>query len=194
MRTFTLDTNCIIAVDEGRAEATAIRALADAHAAGTANVAIVAISASERQKDGRLLETFPQFQKRLSTLGLGHLELLMPMFHFDVTYWDWAMWAEDDMAVIERKIHEVLFPNVEFLWADYCTARGLPRNDMPMAHSWRNSKCDVQALWSHIYHQRDVFVTSDKNFRAQSKKPLLLSLGANCIETPESALALFQAV
>lgn len=106
------------------------------------------------------------------------------MFYFDVTYWDWAMWSEDDMEVAERNIHEVLFPNIEFLWADYCSARGLLSNDTPMAHAWRNAKCDVQALWSHIHHRREVFVTSDKNFHAQSKKPALLSLGANQIETP----------
>lgn len=193
MRTFTLDTNCIIAIDEGRSEAAAIRALADAHTAGTAHVALVAISASERQRDGGLLETFTQFQDRLSALGLGHLELLMPMFYLDVAYWDWAMWAEDDMEVLERKIHEVLFQGIEFLWADYCAVRGLSLNDTAMAHSWRNAKCDVQALWSHIHHRREVFVTADKNFHAKTKKPALVSLGANYIETPESALALLHA-
>lgn len=190
MRTFTLDTNCIIAIEEGRAEEAAIRALIDAHTAGAAQVALVAISASERQRDGSLLETFAQFRERLSALGLGHLELLMPMFYFDVTYWDWAMWPGDDMEALERAIHKVLFQGIEFLWSDYCTARGLSLNDTSMAHRWRNAKCDVQALWSHIHHGREVFVTADKNFHAKTKKPALISLGANCIETPESALAL----
>ena len=194
MRTFTLDTNCIIAVDESRKEAAAIRALADSHAAGTAHVALVAISASERQKDGGLLETFTQFQERLASLGLAHLELLMPMFYFDVTYWDWAIWSEPEMETAERAIHEILFSGVEFLWTDYCAARGLSPKETQLAHGWRNAKCDVQAIWSHIHHKREVFVTADRNFHAQSKKPALISLGANQIETPESALALLHMV
>jgi hypothetical protein len=47
MRTFTLDTNCLIAIDERRPEAASVRTLADAHAAGKANVAVVAMSASD---------------------------------------------------------------------------------------------------------------------------------------------------
>jgi len=193
MHTFTLDTNCIIAIDEGRAEATAVRALADAHMSGIANVAIVAISASEKQRDGGLIEEFSQFQHRLTSLGLAHLELLSPMFYFGVTYWDWCIWSEPSLEDIERRIHEILFPNVEFLWQDYCAARGLGPNDVPLARGWRNSKCDVQALWSHIFHKRDVFVTSDQNFHAHSKKPTLITLGANRIETPDSALSLLHA-
>jgi hypothetical protein len=37
MTTFTLDTNCIIALDEQRAEPVAIRALGEAHRAGSAD-------------------------------------------------------------------------------------------------------------------------------------------------------------
>ena len=48
-RTFTLDTNCIIAVDESRPEAAAILELARTHQTGRASVGLVAISASERQ-------------------------------------------------------------------------------------------------------------------------------------------------
>src|SRR5262249_2848608 len=68
---FTLDTNCWIAVEENRPEAADIRALANAHAAGVADVAIVAISASEKQKGGRYLRNFEEFQSRLNSLQLG---------------------------------------------------------------------------------------------------------------------------
>lgn len=66
MLTFTLDTNCAIAIaiGEGRPEAKAIRALADAHARGKANVALVAITASERQKDGEPLESFVRLSRQ----------------------------------------------------------------------------------------------------------------------------------
>jgi len=51
---FTLDTNCLIDLDEGRRNGPLVRALADARPA-RANVAFVAISASEKQKGGRQL-------------------------------------------------------------------------------------------------------------------------------------------
>ena len=193
MRTFTLDTNCIIALDEERPEAAAVRTLADAHASGKAHVAIVAISASEKQKGGGHLESFVEFQQRLTSLGLGQLELLPPMFYWDVTYWDWCIWSDSEMEENERNIHEVLFPNIEFLWLDYCAAQGITSSEPSLAHKWRNAKCDVQAIWSHIFHKRNVFVTADRNFHAESKRPALVALGANEIETPDSALLLLNA-
>jgi hypothetical protein len=57
MRSFTLGTNCLIAIDEDRPEAVAVRALADAHAAGKADVAAVAISASEKQSGGGSIDS-----------------------------------------------------------------------------------------------------------------------------------------
>jgi hypothetical protein len=190
MQTFTLDTNCLISIDEGRAEAQWVRMLADAHASGEAHVAIVAISASEKQHSGSYLESFSGFQDRLVTLDLSHLELLRPMFYWDVTYWDWCIWADPDMEAEERKIHEILFPNIEFIWEDNCAARGLVLNDQILLQRWRNAKCDVQALWSHIFYKRDVFVTADRNFHIHSKKQILIALGAKQIETPDSAACL----
>lgn len=190
MHTFTLDTNCIIALDEKRPEAGAVRALVDAHASGKAHVAVVAISASEKQKSGNHLESFVKFQQRLASLGLDHLELLPPMFYWDVTYWDWSIWSEAEMEATERKLHEVLFPNLEFLWADYCAVQGIPPTDPLLAHKWRNAKCDVQAIWTHVFHERNVFVTGDRNFHAKTKKPALIAIGADKIETPDSAVLL----
>ena len=50
-QTFTLDTNCVIDVAEKRPAAKAVQALADAHAAGKADVAVIAITASEKKQD-----------------------------------------------------------------------------------------------------------------------------------------------
>jgi len=74
---FTLDTNCIIAVDESRPEAAAIRWLADAHACGKADVAVVAIMASERQRCGQWLEGFQTFETRLTSLAWGILDYVI---------------------------------------------------------------------------------------------------------------------
>lgn len=117
MRTFTfsLDTNCVVAVDENREEASSVRALANAHTLGTADVRLVAISASERQKLGDQLETFSEFQERMAFLGLGHLPLLLPMMYWDLTYWDECLWADKQMALLEWELHEILFPGIPHL-------------------------------------------------------------------------------
>lgn len=190
MRTFTLDTNCLIAIDERRPEAADVRALADAHAAGKANVAVVAMSASEKQQDGVYIKNFEEFRERLVGLDLAHLDILKPMAYWDIGFWDWCLWSGPDMQSLEKQIHTILFPNVEFSWQDYCRANGLDPATSAPSGNWRNCKCDVQAIWSHIHGKRDVFVTGDRNFVAATKRPALINLGANAIECPEGAISL----
>lgn len=187
MQTFSLDTNCVIALEEGRVEAASVRALANAHAAAKANVGVIAISASERQKDGRHLESFTCFQNRLKALGLEHLDLILPMLYFDLTFWDCTVFTDEAGQMLEKKIHQILFPNIQFLWPDFCLANNLDPLHIASGSKWRNAKCDVQALWSHINAKRDVFVTSDENFHKVSKKAKLIALGAGCIERPIDA-------
>lgn len=198
MLSLSLDTNCVIALDEVRvnpmshrvAEARAVEALVNAHVAGKANVAVIAISASERQKDNGHLENFSMFQERLASIGLAHLELLHPMAYFDVTFWDASLWCDETMQTLERAIHEILFPGIPFLWADYCAANGLDSSSETPDRKWKNAKCDVQAFWSHAWRKRDVFVTSDGNFHAESKKHRLIEIAGGDIETPASAASL----
>lgn len=198
MLSFTLDTNCVLALDDAYAnaashrvdEARAVEALVIAHVMGISNVGVVAISASERQRDYGYLETFSVFQQRLASLGLAHLDLLEPMLYYDITFWDASLWSDDKMETLERSIHEILFPNIPFLWTDYCTAIGIDPSPETRDQKWRNAKCDVQAFWSHAWRNRDVFVTSDRNFHAESKKKRLLALVGGRIETPESAALL----
>lgn len=177
-------------MDENRPDAPAVRRLADAHARGEADVAVVAISASEKQKHGLVLVNFSQFSDRLDCLQLGHLEILKPMKYWDVTFWDWDYWVEPEMDQLERRIHEVLFPKLECQWADFCRTRHLDPNTLCQGTEWHNAKCDVQALWSHMYHHREVFVTRDANFHKMTKKSALISLGAGRIEQPGTAIDL----
>jgi hypothetical protein len=187
MTSFTLDTNCIIAVANDEPDARAVRALADAHAAGKAQVAAVAISASENPQRDVVRPNFADFLARLAELQLDHLELLKPLGYWGITFWDWCLWSDDTMAALDRQIHGVLFPNIEFATADFCRRRGMATDPFP----WRNAKCDVLALWSHIYHGHKVFVTSDENFHRITKKPALLALGAGQICRPAEAVATY---
>lgn len=187
---FTLDTNCILAVAENRCEAAHVRRLAALHGSQAVSVALVAISASERQRPHVAITTFDQFVQRVTTLGLGHLEVIAPMGYWGISFWGHALCASAEMRELEHKIHNILFPNIEFDYEAFCSARGLGVSVPTLDNKWRNAKCDVQAFWSHAYQHRDIFVTSDQNFHAASKKPRLIALAGGRIETPESALSL----
>jgi hypothetical protein len=189
MLSFTLDTNCLIALANSEPDAPAVRALADADNSAEAHVAVVAVSASERQKNRTYLSDFTSFKTWLADLDLTHLEILRPIMYWGISFWDWCLWSDADMVKLERSIHDTLFPTMEFTWDDYCRAHCLDTKG-PIAPRWRNAKCDVQALWCHIHYGRDVFVTADNNFHAPTKKSILIALGARQIVCPRDAGAL----
>jgi hypothetical protein len=192
MYRFSLDTNCIYAIEEGRPEALALRELVSAHSNGTADVALVAISASERQRH-KPLESFDEFSERIDKLDLGSMEKLKPMFYWDVTFWDFSFEPDDDWKHAETEIHHILFSRVEFLWPDYCAKRCIPVDDVHSDLKWKNAKCDVQAYWSHVYAARTVFVTSDGNFHKKSKSAALTKRFGGHVATPAQALQLLHA-
>lgn len=187
----TLDTNCIIDVAESRPAAQHILDLVHAHKTGVIDVAVTAVSASERQPGGQGLQHFGEFQERLAGLGLGGLNLLMPLQYWGVTFWGYAVWASREMVALEEKIHHVLFPTIEYHWTEYCAKHNLDP-EAGLDKKWRNAKCDVLSMWCHIHYKRDIFVTSDGNFHKPSKRQALIALGAGRIEFPESALLLVQ--
>lgn len=171
----TLDTNTIIDLEEKRPAAPYIRALIDMHEDQVINLRVVAISASERKPDGKYASNFDEFKQKIAAVGLEHAEVLKPIAYWDITFWDRCLWAGDQMMDLERKIHEILFPQIEF--------------DGETDQRWRNAKCDVLALWSHIWHGSGIFVTSDTDFHQETKKPALLALGAGDILKPRDAVA-----
>ena len=172
---FTLDSNCIIALEERRPEALPIRMLVDRHSENGIDVALIAMMASERPRLAEAETSFSEFQSRIEDLGLGHLPHVLPLCYWGISFWDHCLWA-DDAEVLEEQIHAVLFPNRPF--------RGDGVAASERFESWRNAKCDVQAMWSHIHAARDVFVTNDANFHKATKLPQLLSLGAGRIIRP----------
>lgn len=171
MPTFTLDTNCIIDVAENRADAAGIKVLAQAHANAKADVAIVAVSASERQQGDRYLDSYNDFHERLEALGMDHLSELQGIAYVGISYWDHALSASAEMSAREEAIHNVLFPNISFYWADFAASVGIDVNaiDDRKAQRWRNAFCDRQMFWAHDHADRDVFVTSDANFLKMEK-------------------------
>jgi hypothetical protein len=189
MRTFTLDSSCIDAIDESRTEVQFIRTLAEAQAAGKAKVAVVGLSAAEKHQVGSYFDDFDAFRDHLAALDLAHLEVLKPMPYFDISFPDWCIEADETMQLLETKIHHILFPQCEFSWEDYCEENGIDPSFSPRG-DWRKYKCNVQSLWAHIQSKRDVFVTIDENFHKATVKPALIGLGAGHIEHPNQAVAM----
>lgn len=184
---FTLDTNCLIDVEDERPSAPFVRELVSLHGQNGINVAVSAIGASERQRAGGYAQNFSEFQAKLKAIGFDALELLPSLAYMDLCYFDHCVMA-DGGDTLEQEIHRVLFPNIEFMWIDYARARSLHVDTLDK--NWRNAKCDVLGLWCHIKHGGGVFVTSDGNFHAAMKQDKLRALGAGTIALPERALAL----
>jgi hypothetical protein len=184
----TLDTNCLIELEQHSAPARFIEELLAAHRAKIIRLCVVAISASERSKNGKFADNFLAFEAKLDELGLSLAEVLLPLCYFDISFLGYCVLADND--ALESRIHSILFPQLSFQWIDYCRAYGRDVNDFASDHKWRNAKCDVLALWSHIHYSADVFVTSDANFHKASKRPQLIALGAKEIVTPQRAAGL----
>ena len=190
MWSFTLDSNCIVSVDEGGQDVAFVRRLADAHAAGKAHVAVVALSTAEKRRTSSYLDNFDSFRDRLAALDLAHLEILKPMAYFDISFPGWFVEADDAMAALEKQIHDILFPQSEFDWVDYADAHDLDPDALSPRGDWRRQKCAVQEMWAHIQNKRDVFVTADDEFHKPAKKDALFALGAGQIERPTQAVLL----
>ena len=159
---------------------------------GSIKLCIPVIAASERQRDGGTLSNYSKFEAFLTSLGLNGYEELIPMFYLDISYLDHGLLTGPDMEQLERQIHQILFPKIAFSYEAY--AAKLDRGISPPPHrKWLNAKCDVQVMWSHIWHGANIFVTEDVNFHKATKKPRLLKLGAGQVCTPSECVGLVEA-
>lgn len=164
---FTLDTNCLIDVDEARPTASAVLAVLQASREGRAIVAMAASSASERQQNCDFLQSINVFRDRMSRLGFGDVELLPGILRCGIGFLDNGLLADDEMCAREVQIFSTLFPTHAVEWAAYAAQKGVDpeARDAPHYLKWRNKILDAQAYWAHEHHNRNVFVTSDNNFR-----------------------------
>ncbi len=186
----TLDTTYIIDLEEGVGTARShARKLAKMHDDHKINLRVVAISASEKKPDRTYASNFSEFRNRLTAVGLGKAQILKPLCYFDITYNDWCVTANVPMLELEQKIHEVLFPKIQFSYEEFCKEKGLDPKSGEIDRHWRNQKCDVLAMWSHIRYGGGIFVTKDKNYCRKKKKPRLIALGAGEILKLDQAVA-----
>jgi hypothetical protein len=184
----TLDRNCLIDIEENRQPRAAVQKLV--HANGQhLRLQVPGIGASELLPGGLRPDSFSRFRDWLATLGLASVEILKPMAYYDVGYYDWCVDADEAMQALEKRIHDVLFPNVLFDYPTFCAARGIDPNQLPANAKWLNAKCDVQSVWCHIQAGGGIFVTSDANFHKCTKKSVLEGMGVGRIATPAEAVS-----
>ncbi len=190
----TLDNNCIIALKENEPNTPHMKRLIALYNMGTIDLKVVGIGASELQPGRIYASNFSEFKEKIAAVGLGQAEILVPIGYWDVTFWDNCIYPSEEASRLERNIHDVLFPEIEFDYQTFCQCRGLdPLNSGKSGETWRNRKCDVLTMWCHIAYGCDIFVTDDDNF-LKTKKQKLIDLGAGDILTPQKAVAILEAI
>lgn len=179
MQSFTLDTNCMISVERNQADKEAVLELVNVAKKGGADVALVASTASERQIDGSLLDSFADLVKRLQKLGFGHLEIILPIGHTNFGYINHCLIADEARLQREEEIFEGLFPKSSYSWSKFAENALIDAEDHTTVsyYKWRNKMIDTQMYWAHEHHKRNIFVSSDKNF----KKLLALDNFSNAV-------------
>ena len=160
----------------------------DLHRNGVIEVFVGSISASENQPNGLDLDNFRTFEQRLEVLGLEVLPRVFPVFRLGMSYLGEAVLGGEDDQDLEEEIRSVVHPNSEGSYADHANAKNLDI-DRPIDSRWRNAQCDIDGLMAHIREGHDIFVTEDRHFVSESRRPRLIALGAGRILTPHEALA-----
>ncbi len=164
----TFDTNCLIDLDEGedaRPQARYVKQLLELHEKGCVDIALVASSASERQKDGTFATSSQLFRSRADHLGCATIPMLAPLARWDISFWNNALFAKGNEAR-ENQIALALFPQRNLDWNMLANAENLDPSDKSSKayKKWVNELLDIQAFWAHEHNQREIFVTSDRNF------------------------------
>lgn len=159
----TLDTNCIIDLEMKTLEAHHIEKIVQAHQKKKIRLRVVAMGASESKPDGTCATNYREFQKKINAIGLSDVEALRPIAYLGMAFLDYCVFGGGEATQLERGIHDVLFPEIQFDYREYCGKHGIS-DATKLDRVWRNAKCDVLGLWSHRWNGGGVFATRDKNF------------------------------
>lgn len=188
MQRITIDTNCLIDLENNSSNAEYIRILYKLHVEGNIQLRLPAVAASEKPKKGNEIKTFDDFMKRIERAGLPEIEVLKPYMFLNLSFLGFSMLSDDSMMKLDQEIHQILFPQLPYRFLDYCSQKGIDPTELPLHGKWRNPKCDVMIAWCHIFYDGDILVTRDGNFHKKTKVPKLLEFGAGAIMYPDEAL------
>lgn len=179
----TIDTNCIIGLEENRDYAPVIRELIAMHDVGQIFLRVVGISASEKQPGGKIATNFALFKKRLQDAGLDKAIVLAPPAYTDITYLDNCYLGAASNQIVEMEIHQTLFGDAPFSFQHF--EQTADKSKPNWIWKWRNQKCDTLVYFSHLISGGGLFVTDDDNFT--KKKATLLKFSGGDIVKPIDA-------
>jgi hypothetical protein len=146
------------------------------------------ISASENQKSKMPLVNFTQFQSRLTSLDLGHLEVLKPLAIWNVTYYEWSSFGGENEANQLDLVWSVIFPKIARNWIDFARSKNVDCEDRSSKayRIWLNALCDAQIAWATIHYKKTALVTlNTRDFQRNAESLKLLGL-ANIFEPKEA--------
>jgi hypothetical protein len=196
MKTFTLEWNAVITWEtEGRIGRESLGQLVSMH--GThIDVGIVTTAASENTAVRGFPETAAAFDDRLKAIGWDSLSKVLTVAVWDLTYFDYCFWANDDAEDLLKTLWSIITPvNLPYSHSEFAAQFNISRDikiTAPPYYKWRNKWCDVHSLYAHIIAGRDIFVSGDvKNFRGE-KAQRLRELGVSQICSYDEALAIAQ--
>jgi hypothetical protein len=170
--TLLLDTNCLITLERRIGpDLDALRELVDAAARSELTLVVAAASASENERPGKP-RSWDNFLIRLRDAGLNDVTILKSPLRWNVAFWGHAMWSSPETKELEDRISAALDP--------VGTLAGPPDD-----RRWRNTLCDVQMLWAHLWHATDALVTQDRRLGRRAAR--CLELGAT-VCTPAEAV------
>ena len=193
MRTFTLDWNCLIEVEENRPEAEDVCRLIELHRASRCNVGLLATSASENNRSRRFPGNAKHFKDRVALLGFSDLPIVLAPSVFGLTYFDWSFRVdEEEYNTLVPLLWAAMFPDYDRDAKSHLKC-GQILDDATIQSEqladWRNRWCDVMSAYSHIHATRDVFVTlNTRDFQRRSHE--LAKIGIEKILKPSECFAL----
>jgi len=173
MKCFTLDSNCIVDLEECRPDAVHLEELKRIWGAGVIELAVVSVSASENQPACEAMRDHAEFEAKLKRVGLLRARELPPVGIWAFGFWDHMLWSSDKLEKQIDEIRDILFPGIQHE----------PPKDPSENCKWRTQMCDVLVAWAHGFHKPDHLVTRDAN--SYRKAQQLVNYGVHSIVTPE---------
>jgi hypothetical protein len=173
LKKVTIETNAIIALENDEPMARYISELIKMNKLGRINLRLGAISASENLSTGEKYLNFSEFVERIAKVGLSDVEILKPVGYFDITYYGMCVYQGEETKKLEKAIQNIIHSNYEVEFKDHCEKYGVPKSDLETYKKWLNAKCDVLAMWCHIWYKGDLFVSWDEHFLEPKKNSFL---------------------
>lgn len=106
----TLDTNCIIDLENENHQARFLKPLIKMHNNRKINLRVVAISASEQKPDQTYSSHINEFKCRLHAIDLDNVEILPTILYCGLGFSGHSLTGGGRLDELERKIQKILFP------------------------------------------------------------------------------------